>query len=296
MPTAIVTEPDVWSRARQFLPRLESSTTEDKGNLLASSAEVLRSLLEADEHSSSRLVEIINIQKARIASLQASLEGGRSETATLRQQPDGLIQELRSELTKSREEVLSLRERIKRIKELKEEEERFGLDIIREMVAEVEGGSSHDINADDCLLTARLFTRQRFLLVTALKVAHELREDNVKLSLQLSSVRSRLERLGGEAAIKALSSAVEARDRRIAEKDAKIAELGARLEAARREAIEQISNTSMASSTISERTNLEASDTEKALLVDTQETNLSVASSVPCRDPVRQYDVDGNKV
>ncbi|KAF4756826.1 hypothetical protein FOZ63_027878, partial [Perkinsus olseni] len=46
---------------------------------------------------------------------------------------------------------------------------------------------------------------------------------------------------------------------------------------------------------ISERTNLEASDTEKALLVDTQETGLSVVSGPHDEGHIRDHDVDENK-
>ncbi|KAF4754002.1 hypothetical protein FOZ62_002663, partial [Perkinsus olseni] len=158
------------------------------------------------------------------------------------------------------------------------------------------GESCREItDSEDCLFTARLFARQRSLLVSALRVADELREDNVKLSLQLSNIRSRLERLGGEAAVKGLSAAVQARDRQIAEKDAKIVDLSARLEAMRRQAADEGSSTSLESSMISERTNLEASDTEKALLVDTQETGLSVVSGPHDGRHIRDHDVNENK-
>ncbi|KAF4671609.1 hypothetical protein FOL46_000154 [Perkinsus olseni] len=280
-------DPEIWSRARQFLTRLESADAREQDDLLVPSAESLSSTLQAEGQGLSSLVKIIKLQKERIASLQASLEGRSSIDSRHQSGGDGaLIHELRTELSKAREEVVSLHEHIRQAREMKETEERLGLHIVRAMMDEVGGESSREItDSEDCLFTARLFTRQRSLLVSALRVADELREDNVKLSLQLSNIRGRLERLGGEAAVKGLSAAVQARDRQIAEKDAKIADLSARLEAIGKQAAEEGSNTSLESSMISERTNLEASD----------KTGLSVVAGPHDGGHIRDHDVDGNK-
>ncbi|KAF4741670.1 hypothetical protein FOZ62_014945, partial [Perkinsus olseni] len=181
-------DPEIWSRARQFLTRRESADARDQDDLLVPSAESLSSTQQADGRGLPSLVKIIKLQNERIAALQASLEGRSSTDSRHQSGGDGaLIHELRTELSKAREEVVSLHEHIRQAREMKETEERLGLNIVRAMMAEAGGESCREItDSEDCLFTARLFVRQRSLLVSALRVADELREDNVKLSLQLS--------------------------------------------------------------------------------------------------------------
>ncbi|KAF4669078.1 hypothetical protein FOL47_002728 [Perkinsus chesapeaki] len=297
-------EDSVWRRARQLLDRLDDTDSHDpgQGDLLTASADIMRSLVQDHDRKPASLLHIVCAQKERISALEAmqgclpgqqhyvpiqtALEGSSISSVQQAYGDPQVIRELQCQLGEARKEAGLLREQIQKIRKNKEEEIRFGLDVARTLAKE-EGSLS--LVPTDGLLTPRLFARQRTLLVSVIKAAHELRDDNVKLSLQLSQARASLkglERLGGEAAIKALTAALESRDRQLAEKDARIANLCGRLASTANRSSVRSPVSDSESSVLSDKTTLEGSEAEKAILVDTQETGMFASSTVELSGPV----------